>query len=188
MGLPYLRQNDPSEMQLVDLFHNWGDLLLTKEIADRANDAWSEALATRWGIVTAWSCFELACRILLGVRKLPQPFWDSVNRNLASRKLPPINPRITPWDDLEAIRKRRHPFAHLGAGGGRFPKKSDGHLAVQQAHQGLLRLFGLLGHPAPRWLVIVQPRSLPFSRSMGTLSLVSRAADPTDPKTIHIAI
>jgi len=39
MGLPYLRQNDPSDMQFVDLFHTWGDLLLTIEIANRANDA-----------------------------------------------------------------------------------------------------------------------------------------------------
>jgi hypothetical protein len=77
-------------------------------------------------VLTAWSCFELACRLALGVPEFKPPFWKNVNRALAKRSPPlKIDPTKPPWDDLDQLRQKRHPFAHVGAGGGRFPKKAD---------------------------------------------------------------
>lgn len=186
MGLPYLRLNDPNEARFIDVFHTWGDLLLTLEIANQASDPWTEALATRWTVVTAWASFELWCCRSLGVSKL-QPFWPQLNVELA--KLSPslkIEWTKSPWDDLEVIRQERHPFAHRGAGGGRFPKRADAQLAVEEAERAIGRFAALIGLSKPRWVVIMRP-TLPMDTSSGRTGGMSQTGpDPTQSGTIHV--
>jgi hypothetical protein len=160
MRTQYLRRNDPYEMELLSLFHGWGDLLLANYMANETSDVWITGLATRWTIQTAWSCFELAVHLALGRdindprQKLSPRFWSNVNAALL-KSFPAagrIDHTLPPWDDWHLIQEERHPFVHLGAGGGRFPAKADAQLAVEEAEKAIKRFFSLVGRPEPRWL------------------------------------
>lgn len=157
MRLPYIRLSDPKEAPLVTLFHVWGDLLLARHMTRKTDDKWMAGLATRWTFLTAWSCFELSCHLALGLdpldpqQRLSPAFWKNLNRRLEPRKLS-IDPKQAPWDDLLLIQEERHPFAHLGAGGGRFSTAIDAEFAVQEAEKAIVRFFQLVGVFVPKWL------------------------------------
>jgi hypothetical protein len=204
MGSPYLRKNDPAEAALIPLFHAWGDLLLSHYMATETHDRWVSALATRWTIQTAWSCFELACHLALGRdpadprQQLSPNFWQNLNSALAQRgpPVPPISHKDPPWKDWHLIQKERHPLAHLGAGGGRFPSASVAQSAVEESEKAIKRFFDLLGITHPRWLVAsapwpknVEPLRAAFGRggmSVGSVTIANASA--SDPSTIRLAI
>lgn len=207
MRLPYLRLSDPHEKPFIPLFQAWGDLLLSRHMAHKSTERWMEGLATRWTVQTAWACFELACHLALGLdpldksQQLSPGFWGNLNRTLAQRSLSiaPINHRAPPWDDWLLIQMERHPFAHLGAGGGRFPRKDDADLAAEEAEKAVRRFLSLVGVPAPRWLTVSgaawpqdgSPLQSNFGRGSGmgvggTLTVQSAKQD--DPTTIRLAI
>ena len=207
MRLPYLHWNDPWERKLVPLFHTWGDLLLSRHMAHESRDCWMEGLATRWTIQTAWACFELTCHLALGLnpsdpaQKLSPGFWVNLNRRLSQRTPPldPIDHKVPPWDDLHFIQEERHPFAHLGAGGGRFPTKAAANLAAEEAEKAIRRFLSMLGFGVPNWITIAGiswPRDGdPFRSNFGGDSsfgvggsLTPQNASESDPDTLRVAI
>ena len=136
-------------------------------------------------------------------QKLSPGFEGNVNKALVARQ-PPVQPiawRQPPWDDWHLIKEERNPFAHLGAGGGRFPPKADAGLAVEEAEKAIGRIFGLLGITKPRWLISsdLWPKNESSSMARGfgfrggfggsvSAQLQSAGASPSDPKTIRVAI
>lgn len=207
MRLPYLRLSDPWERTLAPLFHAWGDLLLSHHMAQESRDRWMEGLATRWTIQTAWACFELTCHLALGLnpsdpaQKLSPGFWGNLNRKLSRRTPPlgPINHKLPPWDDLHLIQEERHPFAHLGAGGGRFPTKADANLAAEEAEKAIGRFLTLLGVGIPNWITITGvswPRDGdPLQSNFGGGprfgvggSITVQSAAESDPATLRVAV
>jgi hypothetical protein len=206
MRTPYLRKNDPSEAVLIPLFHAWGDIILSRYMATESADRWVEGLATRSTIQMAWSCFELSCMLALGLdpanpgHKLSPRFWQNLNARLTSRNPPitTINHKQPPWDDWHLVQEERHPFAHLGAGGGRFPTRADATLALEEAEKAIKRIFTLLGVAHPRWLTATLAWPIdfdPIQSAFGSGSgmgadgiVVHKDADASDPATIHIAI
>lgn len=191
---------------MIPLFHAWGDLLLSRQMARDSQDKWVEGLATRWTMQTAWSCFELACHLGLGLdpsissQRLSPGFWPNLNQKLRALQPPiaAIDKKSAPWVSWYLIQEERHPFAHLGAGGGRFPSKSSADLAVEEAEKAIGRFFNLLGTTTPRWLsaTVSWPSSPgPLRRATGGASIIvagptvtSQSADPSDPTTLRLAI
>lgn len=176
-------------------------------MAHESTDRWMEGLSTRWTVQTAWACFELACHLALGLdpldksQQLSQGFWVKLNQKLAQRSpsLGPIDHKAPPWDDWHLIQVERHPFAHLGAGGGRFPRRDDADLAAEEAEKAIRRFLSLVGLSAPRWLTIngaSWPRDgSPLQSNFGGGSgmgtggmLTMQSANVDDPATIRIAI
>jgi hypothetical protein len=206
MGSPYLRKNEPQDAALIPLFHAWGDLLLSRHMASESLDPWVEGLATRWTIQTACSCFELACHLALGrnpsdpSQKLSPRFWKNLNRVLSQRNPPiaGIDLKQPPWDDWHLIQEERHPFAHLGAGGGRFPRRADAQLAVEESEKAIKRFFAIIGVPHPRWLSAsvswpqdASPLRTAFGAQGGvvfTPTLTIANASRSDPTTVRMAI
>jgi hypothetical protein len=132
---------------------------------------------------------------------LSQGFWVKLNQKLAQRSpsLGPIDHKAPPWDDWHLIQVERHPFAHLGAGGGRFPRRDDADLAAEEAEKAIRRFLSLVGLSAPRWLTIngaSWPRDgSPLQSNFGGGSgmgtggmLTMQSANVDDPATIRIAI
>lgn len=207
MGAPYLRKNDPQEAKFIPLFHAWGDLLLSRHIAIISSDRWVTSLATRWTIQSAWSCFELVCHLSLGLDKtikgqqLSPGFWPNLNTRLGQQNppVPRIDHKQPPWDDWHLIQEERHPYAHYGAGGGRFPSVADAKLAVDEAEKAIQRFLALLHIPNPRWLTASGPwpesttlMNAALGRrggaSFGTPTIVTQGSSPDDPTTIVMAI
>lgn len=166
-----------------------------------------EGLATRWTVQTAWACFEIACHLGLGLdplvksQQLSQGFWDKLNQKLGQRSPPlgPIDHKAPPWDDWLLIQLERHPFAHLGAGGGRFPQRDDADLAAEEAEKAIRRFLSLVGVSAPRWLTVAGaawPRDgSPLQSNFGGGSgmgvcgtLTVQSAKEDDPSPIRLAI
>lgn len=207
MGSPYLCKNDPQEARFIPLFHAWGDLLLSRYLALESPDQWISGLATRWTIQSAWSCFELACHLALRrditkkSEQLSPGFWPNVNLAFAHLVPPvaPINHKQPPWDDWHLIHEERHPYAHYGAGGGRFPSKADAELAVDESEKAIARFLTLLAIPTPRWLSASSqwPKDMDtIQRGLGargggmfgTVTVCVQGAPESDPTTVKVVI
>jgi hypothetical protein len=163
-----------------------------------------EGLATRWTIQTAWACFELTCRLALGLnladpKQLPPRFWEKLNRKLGERRLARIDHTRPPWDDLHVIQEERNPLAHLGAGGGRFPPKADANLAAEEAEKAIRRFLTMAGKTVPTWITITGLLGLALATPSGAISEAARVLEycgsltvpgalESDPATLRVAI
>ncbi|MEQ9823212.1 MAG: hypothetical protein ABQ298_02385 [Puniceicoccaceae bacterium] len=135
------------------IYHIWTDALHFRALASQTyNKDWNRGTYIRWGIISAWTAFEMACQDAVGFDRLGNRFKDKLNYALKENNCDQPNWGEGIWQKVGKVYELRKSLVHSPSREDLRPTSVERlDEAIEILRDAITEIYLLAKSDPPRW-------------------------------------